>query len=62
MDLSIPSDLQNKLMDVPAHPLLDLAAVKIQRGRDHGYTTYVKRCLGIDVESFSDLIKANHSI
>ncbi len=62
LDLSIPSDLQNKLMDVPAGPLLDLAAVNIQRGRDHGipgYTTYVKRCLGIDVKSFSDLTKAN---
>ncbi len=60
LDLSIASDLQNKLMDTPAGHLLDLAAVNIHRGRDHGlpgYTAYVKRCLGIDVKSFSDLAK-----
>ena len=61
-DLAIASDLQNKLIDHPAGPLLDLAAVNINRGRDHGlagYSKYVTYCSGITLASFDDLSKLN---
>ena len=61
-DLAIASDLQNKLIDHPAGPLLDLAAVNINRGRDHGlagYSKYVTYCSGITLTSFTDLSKLN---
>ncbi|UYV64041.1 hypothetical protein LAZ67_2006378 [Cordylochernes scorpioides] len=38
---------------------LDLAAINVQRGRDHGlpgYSAYVKYCLGDKVSSFDDLV------
>lgn len=58
VDLSIASDLQNKLMDTPGGDLFDLAAFNINRGRDHGlqpYAKYVEYCTGKKLESFDDL-------
>jgi hypothetical protein len=61
-DLSIPSDLQNKLQDTPGGGFIDLAAFNINRGRDHGlpgYTKYVSLCTGRTISSFSDLTSLN---
>ena len=61
-DLAIASDLQNKLIDHPAGPLLDLAAVNINRGRDHGlasYSKYVTYCSGTKLTSFDNLANLN---
>ena len=61
-DLSIPSDLQNKLQDTPGGGFIDLAAFNINRGRDHGlpgYTKYVSWCSGRTISTFSDLSSLN---
>ncbi len=43
MDLNIPDDLQNKLMEHPGGSFIDLAAYNINRGRDHGLPgTFIK--------------------
>ncbi|KAG8170787.1 hypothetical protein JTE90_022406, partial [Oedothorax gibbosus] len=37
---------------------LDLAALNIQRGRDHGiqgYTSYIQYCFGVEIKKFEDL-------
>lgn len=59
LDMSIASDLTNKLMDTPSGDFIDLAAFNINRGRDHGlqpYIKYVEYCTGNTITSFQDLI------
>ena len=56
-------DLQNLLFSISASngqikSAVDLLATNINRGRDHGlqpYIYYVKKCLNISINSFTDL-------
>lgn len=57
MDAEIVDSLRNFVMDSPFSPRLDLAALNIQRGRDHGLPTLngARRALGFPpITSFDD--------
>lgn len=57
MDTEIVDSLRNFVLDGPHSPRLDLAALNIQRGRDHGLPTLneARKALGFDpIASFDD--------
>ncbi|KAK3733354.1 hypothetical protein QZH41_013682 [Actinostola sp. cb2023] len=60
IDLKMVDDLRNVLFPVGRHNGLDLAAMNIQRGRDHGLPDYntVRKEAGLPgLRDFSDLVK-----
>lgn len=58
LDSQVIDDVRNFLFGPPGSGGLDLAALNIQRGRDHGLSSYndTREALGLDrVESFADI-------
>lgn len=59
-DEFITEELTNHLFQTPHGPFMDLAAINIQRGRDHGvppYTAWREPCGLTTISGFEDLMR-----